>query len=45
MRRALAEFIITGIPTTVDFHRQVLNDPRFCSGDIDTQFISRRMIS
>ncbi|MDR3590952.1 MAG: acetyl-CoA carboxylase biotin carboxylase subunit [Negativicutes bacterium] len=45
MKRALAEFRIEGIKTTIAFHREVLNDPDFCSGDIDTQFIVKRMIS
>ena len=45
MKRALAEFRIEGIKTTIAFHREVLNDPDFCCGDIDTQFIVKRMIS
>jgi len=45
MKRALAEFRIEGIKTTVAFHREMLNDPAFCSGDIDTQFVAKRMIS
>ncbi|MBP2646067.1 MAG: accC [Firmicutes bacterium] len=43
MKRALAEFRIEGIKTTIDFHRRILNNPQFCSGDIDTQFITRQM--
>ena len=45
MQRALAEFRVTGVKTTIDFHRQVLSNPHFCAGNIDTQFIHRRMIS
>ncbi|MDR3560161.1 MAG: acetyl-CoA carboxylase biotin carboxylase subunit [Negativicutes bacterium] len=45
MKRALAEFRIEGIKTTIGFHQTVLNDPDFCHGDIDTQFIVKRMIS
>jgi acetyl-CoA carboxylase biotin carboxylase subunit len=45
MQRALAEFRITGVKTTISFHQRVLHDPYFCSGDIDTQFIAKRMIS
>ncbi|SDE30903.1 acetyl-CoA carboxylase biotin carboxylase subunit [Sporomusa acidovorans] len=45
MQRALGEFRISGIKTTIDFHLEVLKDPYFCSGDIDTQFIYKRMIS
>jgi acetyl-CoA carboxylase biotin carboxylase subunit len=45
MKRALAEFRIEGIKTTISFHQHVLNDPAFLSGDIDTQFVVKRMIS
>ena len=45
MKRALAEFRISGIKTTIGFQQEVLNDPYFCSGDIDTQFVYKRMIS
>ena len=43
MRRALAEFRSVGIKTTIPFHQKVLNNPHFCSGDFDTQFIYKRM--
>lgn len=43
MRRALAEFRISGIKTNISFHQQILNNPHFCSGNIDTQFIHKRM--
>lgn len=43
MRRALAEFKISGVDTTIRFHQEVLSNPHFCSGDIDTQFIYKRM--
>ncbi|MCE5284703.1 MAG: acetyl-CoA carboxylase biotin carboxylase subunit [Pelosinus sp.] len=45
MKRALNEYRIKGVKTIIDFHLKVLNDPYFCSGDIDTQFISKRMSS
>jgi len=32
-RRALAEFVIEGMPTVVPFHRAVLNDPAFTAED------------
>ena len=44
MKRAMAEFRIEGIKTTTGFHQQMLNDPQFCLGDIDTQFVVKRMI-
>ena len=43
MRRALAEYEIGGIKTTLPFFRQVLEDAEFISGDIDTGFIGRFM--
>ncbi len=43
MRRALAEFRLSGIKTNIGFHLEVLNNPHFCSGNIDTQFIHKRM--
>ena len=41
MLRALDEFIIEGIQTTVPFHQQLLRDPRFVAGDFDTKFLER----
>jgi acetyl-CoA carboxylase, biotin carboxylase subunit len=39
MQRALDEFIITGISTTIPFHQKVLSDSRFIDGKIHTGFI------
>ena len=41
MRRALDEFIIEGIPTTIPFHQRVLADPEFVAGRFDTGFVER----
>lgn len=41
MKRALAEFHIQGIKTTIDLHCRVLSDPQFCSGNISTQFVQK----
>jgi len=38
-RRALDEFIIEGIPTTIDFHKKILADKRFISGQFTTSLI------
>jgi acetyl-CoA carboxylase biotin carboxylase subunit len=38
-RRALEEFIIEGIKTTIPFHLKVLEDERFLSGNFDTHFL------
>lgn len=39
MASALDEFVIEGIKTTIPFHRQVMQDPRFLSGKFDTHFL------
>jgi len=39
MRRALLEFIITGIRTNIPYHLAVLSDPDFRAGDYTTHFI------
>jgi len=39
MKRALEEFIIEGIPTTIPFHRSVIEDPVFQSGVYSTKYI------
>jgi len=39
MRRALAEYAITGVKTTVSFHRRVIDNPRFRSGNYDTGIV------
>jgi acetyl-CoA carboxylase biotin carboxylase subunit len=39
MHHALDEFIIEGIKTTIPFHRKLMLDERFRSGDFDTKFI------
>ena len=39
MKRALAEFEITGIKTTIPFHQQLLNHEVFVSGDFNTHFL------
>jgi acetyl-CoA carboxylase, biotin carboxylase subunit len=38
-KRALSEFIIEGIKTTIPFHLKVLEDPKFKSGNFDTSFL------
>ncbi|BAV91881.1 pyruvate carboxylase [Candidatus Desulfovibrio trichonymphae] len=40
MDRALSEYIIGGIKTTIPFFRQVLKNPFFRKGDINTYFIA-----
>ncbi len=40
MKRALDEFIIEGIKTTIPFHQQLMEDERFRKGDFDTSFMN-----
>lgn len=39
MLRALDEFIIEGVSTTIPFHKQLLRDEKFVAGDFDTTFL------
>jgi len=39
MRRALDEFVVEGVQTTIPFHQQLLSDERFERGDFDTRFL------
>ena len=39
MKRALDEFIIEGIKTTIPFHRQLMDDPRYVAGNYTTAFM------
>jgi len=43
MQRALNEFKIEGIKTTISLHKRILEDDYFCTGNIDTQFIKNRL--
>ncbi|MBP6585296.1 MAG: acetyl-CoA carboxylase biotin carboxylase subunit [Flavobacterium sp.] len=39
MKRALDEFVIEGIKTTIPFHRQLMDDPRYVEGNYTTAFM------
>jgi acetyl/propionyl-CoA carboxylase alpha subunit len=41
MRRALGEYTVAGIKTTLPFFREVMRDEEFVAGRLDTGFISR----
>lgn len=43
MRRALEEFYISPIKTTIDLHIDILEHPKFIEGDITTHFIEKHM--
>ncbi|MCL4548123.1 MAG: acetyl-CoA carboxylase biotin carboxylase subunit [Bacteroidetes bacterium] len=42
-RRALEEFKIEGIKTTIPFHQKVLESEKFIEGDFDTSFIDQHI--
>jgi pyruvate carboxylase subunit A len=39
MRRALYEFVITGVKNNIPFHKAVMANPRFIRGELGTHFI------
>jgi acetyl-CoA carboxylase, biotin carboxylase subunit len=41
MRRALSEYLITGIKTTIPFQLQIMQNPDFILGDFDTSFVEK----
>ena len=41
MQRALSEFRIEGIKSTIPFHQRVFQDEDFIKGDIDTHFLEK----
>jgi acetyl-CoA carboxylase biotin carboxylase subunit len=41
MARALDEYIIGGIKTTIEFHQKIMNNADFIEGDVDTSFLER----
>jgi acetyl-CoA carboxylase biotin carboxylase subunit len=43
LRRALAEFVVKGIKTSIPFHQRVLRHPRFLAGHYDTSFIEAHL--
>jgi acetyl-CoA carboxylase biotin carboxylase subunit len=44
MDRALREFVIQGVKTTLPFHRWLINHPSFIRGDFDTTFVDREYL-
>jgi acetyl-CoA carboxylase biotin carboxylase subunit len=44
MRRALREFVVKGIKTSIPFHQAVLENPKFLSGRFDTSFIDTEIL-
>ncbi|UCE07156.1 MAG: acetyl-CoA carboxylase biotin carboxylase subunit, partial [bacterium] len=42
MRRALDEYVISGVQTVIPFHKQVMNHTDFIAGNISTHFIDEQ---
>lgn len=45
MKRALRECAITGVPTTINFHRQILENPEFLAGNVYTNFVEQHILN
>jgi acetyl-CoA carboxylase biotin carboxylase subunit len=41
MSRALEQFVVRGIHTTIPLHQKILDDPEFREGKFDTKFMER----
>lgn len=39
MKRALSEYRIEGVKTTIPLHLNIISDPRFVAGDVNTHFV------
>lgn len=39
LRRALKEYVISGVKTTIPFHQKIIDHKQFISGDYDTRFV------
>ena len=45
MNRALNECAVTGIPTTINFHLNLLNKTKFMEGKIHTKYVEEELLS
>ncbi len=45
MKRALGEYVVDGVKTTIPFHREVMNHPQFKKGVFDTEFIENNFMN
>ncbi|MFC4103830.1 acetyl-CoA carboxylase biotin carboxylase subunit [Paenibacillus xanthanilyticus] len=45
MKRALSEFAIDGIRTTIPFHLKLLNHPKFLKGNFDIKFLEEHDVN
>jgi len=45
MKRALEEFEVGGIKTTIDFHKKMMDNPDFLSNNYDTKYIDEKYLA
>ena len=44
MQRALGEYAITGVKTTIPLHQKILDNAFFRKGEVYTNFLPRRIL-
>lgn len=44
MLRALDEFVVEGVKTTISLHKRILQDPDFAAGQFDTHFLEKLLV-
>lgn len=44
MKRALSEFVVEGVATTIPFHQRMMEHPVFVEGDFNTKFLDKYTI-
>ena len=44
MKRALEEFEVSGIKTTIEFHKKMMENPDFISNNYDTKYIDEKFL-
>ena len=45
MKRALKEYVVKGIKTTIPFHQKVLRNENFIKGNISTDFVDKEVLA
>jgi acetyl-CoA carboxylase biotin carboxylase subunit len=41
MERALSQFVVQGVETSISLHQAIFADPGFRAGEFDTKFMER----
>ena len=45
LKRALNEYVVEGVKTTIPFHKDLVNHPQFKKGQFDTEFIENNLMN